>query len=52
MVDVQRGVVAGRARRLEQREGAVGLEAGDVDVDAVAQEPEVGHDGEVLRGWW
>ena len=25
-------------------------QAGDVDVDAVAQEPEVGHDGEVLRG--
>ena len=44
VVDVQRGVVAGRAGRLEQREGAVGLRGGDVDVDAVAQEPDVGHE--------
>jgi hypothetical protein len=44
VVDVQRGVVAGRAGRLEQRERAAGLGGGDMEVDAVAQEPDVGHE--------
>ena len=44
VVDVQRRVVAGGAGRLEQGEGTVGLLGGDVDVDAVVQEPDVGHE--------
>ena len=50
MVDVQGGVVAGRAGRLEQREGAAGLGGGDVEVDAVAQEPDVGPERGEPRG--